>query len=245
MGKNVGAIMAKESENQGVPVKLLLYKWAGSWGPFKVKVPCGECVLTEDVIEDTLANELADLKVDFEVKEWLTYWWEPLFASGGWHAPIVLVEKKVIGQGDALNRGVLTEAVVREYVKRFPLEGTVIFSKEKCPHCTRAKGYLKDAGIEYRHLDVVKNPAAMYEMLARVKPIIGEETPITTPQIWIDGEFIGGADDLGAKLGIEVDPDPRRGQGALSPNRKLKRKEKKALQTKYPTPSASERSSAT
>ena len=228
--------MAKDSKNKGVPVKLMLYKWAGSWGPFKVKIPCGECALTEDVIEDTLANELAGVKVDFEIKEWLTYWWEPLFASGGWHAPIVLVEGKVIGQGDALNRGVLTEAIVREYVQRFPVEGTIVFGKDKCPHCTRAKNYLDDAGIDYVYMDVVKNPGAMYEMLARVKPIIGEKTPVTTPQVWIDGTFIGGADELGKRLGINVDPDPRRGKGALSPSRKLSSKEKRVLEEKYPSP---------
>ena len=42
------------------PVKVLLYRWGGKWGPFKVKIPCGECSLTKDVIEDTLKNELAN-----------------------------------------------------------------------------------------------------------------------------------------------------------------------------------------
>jgi len=28
------------------PVQILLYRWAGKWGPFKVKIPCGECTLT-------------------------------------------------------------------------------------------------------------------------------------------------------------------------------------------------------
>lgn len=207
------------NKNRGKPVKLILYKWAGKWGPFKIKIPCGECALTEDVIEDTLENELAGAKVEFEVREWLTNWWKALFAGFpkiGWHAPIVFVENQLIGQGDALNRGVLTEAVIREYVKRFDLEGNVIFSKEKCPHCARAKKYLNDAGIDYVHYDVVTNPAAMYEMLARVKPIIGEKTPVTTPQIWLDSSFVGGADDLGERLGVNVEPDPRRGRGALS-----------------------------
>ncbi|MEO0880135.1 MAG: glutaredoxin [Pseudomonadota bacterium] len=214
-------------------VQLRLYKWAGQWGPFKVKIPCGECALTEDVIEDTLAHELANAEVDFTVKEWLTYWWEPLMAGGGWHAPIVLVGNKVIGQGDALNRGVLTEAVIREHVKRFPLDGNHLFGKEKCGHCTRAKGYLTKAGIDYANHDVVKNPGAMYEMLARVKPIIGEQTPVTTPQIWLNGNFVGGADELGAQLGFEVEPDPRRGRGALSPPKKLSGKESRRLQEKY------------
>ncbi len=217
----------RAGKNVGVPVKLLMYKWAGQWGPFKVKIPCGECALTEDVIEDTLNFELANATVDFEVKEWLTYWWEPLFAGGGWHAPIVMIGKKVISQGDALNRGVLAEAVIREHVQRFSLEGNHLFGKDKCPHCTRGKEYLERAGIEYTYHDCVKNPGAMYEMLARVKPIIGEETPVTTPQIWLDGQYVGGADELETKLGFDVEPDPRRGQGSLSPRKGDKKKVQK------------------
>lgn len=206
----------KNSDNVGVPVRLTLYKWAGQWGPFKVKIPCGECALTEDVIEATLNHELKNAEIKFEVKEWLTYWWEPLIPAGGWHAPIVMVENKVIAQGDALNRGTLAEMVIREHVKRFDLKGTHVFGKVKCQHCNRAKDYMKRAGIEYTYHDVVENPGALYEMLARVKPIIGEKTPVTTPQVWIDGDFIGGADELAERLGFDVEADPRRGKGAMT-----------------------------
>ncbi|MEM9013813.1 MAG: glutaredoxin [Pseudomonadota bacterium] len=226
MGKDDDAIEQR-------PVRLRLYRWAGQWGPFKVRIPCGECALTEDVIEDTLNVELAGAKVEFEVKDWLSHWWEPLLDGGGWHAPIVLVEKKVIGQGDALNRGVLAEAVIRDYVKRYPIEGTHLFGKDNCGHCDRAKSYLKRAGIDYQYRDVVKNPGALYEMLARVKPIIGEKTPVTTPQIWIDGEFVGGADELEAILGFDVEPDPRRGRGALTPPSKMRAKAAMQLLEKY------------
>ncbi|MEM8723872.1 MAG: glutaredoxin, partial [Cyanobacteria bacterium P01_G01_bin.39] len=40
-------------------VPITLFRWAGAWGPFKVKIPCGECTLTKDVILDTLQQELA------------------------------------------------------------------------------------------------------------------------------------------------------------------------------------------
>ncbi|MEM1139728.1 MAG: glutaredoxin domain-containing protein [Pseudomonadota bacterium] len=200
------------------PIKLLLYKWAGKWGPFKVKIPCGECALTEDVIADTLATELAGIPVEFETREWLSNWWEPL-PKGGWHAPIVMVEGEVVAQGDALNRGVLTEKIVRLYTERFNLEGTHLFGKETCPHCTRAKGYFSQVGVDYTYHDVVKNPRALYEMLSRVKPIIGEKTPVTVPQIWIDGTYVGGADHLSELLDCPVEANPERGQCSLSPGR--------------------------
>lgn len=201
------------------PVRLTLYKWAGRWGPFQIKIPCGECALTEDVIADTLTNELADIPVDFRVLPWLDNWYRPLL-KGGWHAPIVMVEGQVISQGDALNRGVLAERIVRAHARRFRLEGNHLFGKTNCPHCQRAKGYLEAADVSYRYHDVVRDPRALYEMLARVKPIIGEKTPVTVPQIWLEGSYVGGADQLSALLDCEVEPNGERGQCSISPPRK-------------------------
>ena len=189
------------------PVKILLYRWGGKWGPFKVKIPCGECGLTKDVIADTLANELSNAVVEVETKDWLS---NMVRASikGARHAPCVLVNGKVVFQGGALNRGLLAEIVMNEHVQHFPLEGNHIFGKDNCPFCVRAKEDMDRLGIEYTYHDVVKNPGAMYEMLARVKPIVGPKTPITTPQVWIDGEYIGGSDALRDKYHLS-DADPK------------------------------------
>ena len=51
------------AEPAAVPVTITLYRWAGAWGPFKVSIPCGECSLTLDVINDTLAHELEGIPV--------------------------------------------------------------------------------------------------------------------------------------------------------------------------------------
>lgn len=196
-------------------VRITLYRWAGAFGPFKIKIPCGECALTRDVISDTLANELADIPVDLQTRDWLSLWWQPLL-KGGWHAPIVMVEGRVISQGNALNRGVLTEAVIALHAGRTPATGHHLFGKETCPHCQRAKGYLKAAEIDFRYHDVVKDPRALYEMLARVKPLVGPSTPISVPQIWLDGRYIGGADALSERLHSSVEANPERGQSSLS-----------------------------
>jgi glutaredoxin len=176
-------------------IKVTMYRWSGSWGPFRIRIPCGECTLTHDVLRDTLNNELQNIPVKLEVFDWLDEWWRPL-RKGGWHAPIVLVEGKVISQGGALNRGVFTQAVIELYSRRTPMVGSHLFGKEGCPHCERGKKYLEEAGIDYVYHDVVRNPEALYEMLARVKPIIGAKTPVTVPQIWIEGQYVGGADQL-------------------------------------------------
>ncbi len=198
------------------PVRVTLYRWAGRWGPFRVNIPCGECALTVDVIEDTFARELSGIPVELDSREWLSEWWRPL-PAGGWHAPIVMVEGRVVSQGHALNRGVLTEAVIAAHVRQSEIRGNYVFGKEGCPHCVRAKSYLDEAGMDYEYHDVVREPRALYEMLGRVKPIIGPKTPVTVPQIWLDGSYVGGADDLSERLERSVEPNPDRGRNSLSP----------------------------
>lgn len=204
------------TEPTASPVAVTLYRWAGAWGPFKVKIPCGECSLTLDVIQDTMAHELDGIPVAVDIHDWLSEWWRPL-PKGGWHAPIVIVEGRLVSQGHALNRGVLTEAVIDAWARRSAPAGNHLFGKETCPHCVRAKSYLAEAGIDYAYHDVVRDPRALYEMLARVKPIVGPKTPITVPQIWLDGAYVGGADMLGDLLDRDVEPNPDRGRCSLSP----------------------------
>ncbi len=201
-------------------VKITLYRWAGKWGPFRVKIPCGECALTKDVILDTMETELAGISVELDIREWLSEWWRPLL-NGGWHAPIVLVEGKVISQGSALNRGLLTQAVIEVHSRSTEIEGNHLFGKATCPHCRRAKDYLEKKEIDYSYHDVVKSPRALYEMLARVKPIVGPKTHITVPQIWLDGRYVGGADQLSNILHQPVEPNRDRGQCSLSPGERV------------------------
>jgi len=203
---------------EGSAVIISLYRWAGAWGPFKVIIPCGECSLIRDVIADTMAHELAGIPVELQTYDWLSRWWEPL-RKGGWHAPIVMVEGRVISQGAALNRGLLIQAVIEAHAKNFVAKGNLLFGKQSCPHCQRAKGYLEQSGIDYQYFDVVSEPRALYEMLARVKPRISAKTPVTVPQIWLEGAYIGGADELSERLRCTVEPNPERGQCSLSASR--------------------------
>ncbi|MFK7825959.1 MAG: glutaredoxin family protein [Oligoflexales bacterium] len=196
-------------------VMITVFRWAGSWGPFKVKIPCGECSLTKDVIKDTIEKELQDIPVELDMRDWLSEWWRPL-KLGGWHAPIVIVGGKIVSQGAALNRGVLTQAVIETYAKSAEIKGNHLFGKNSCPHCVRAKKYLEDSKVNYEYHDVIESPRSLYEMLSRVKPIVGPKTPITVPQIWLDGKYVGGADELSKKLDCKVEPNYERGQSSLS-----------------------------
>ncbi|MEE8574496.1 MAG: glutaredoxin [Thermodesulfobacteriota bacterium] len=180
-------------------VNITVYKWAGAFGPFKIKIPCGECALTRDVIGDAMGKELAGVPIELQIHDWLSEWWRPLI-KGGYHAPIVMVDGSVIAQGVALNRGVLIEAVIRSYSKKTKVKGNHLFGKEGCPYCKRAKEDLAKLAIDYTYHNVIESPRAMYEMLERVKPLISSKTPVTVPQIWLGGTYIGGSDSLAEKI---------------------------------------------
>ena len=202
------------------PVTITIHRWAGAWGPFRIKIPCGECALTEDIVRNCLETDLAGIDARVEEHDWLSEWWRPL-RRGGWHAPIVQVNGKVISQGIALNRGVLIQSVIEAATASVPLPGNHVYGKPGCPHCAQAKGQLEAAGIAHAYHDVIADPRALYEMLARVKPIIGPKTPVTVPQIWIDGAHVGGASELREMLDADAIPSApgRSPSSATAPRR--------------------------
>ena len=65
-----------------------------------------------------------------------------------------------------------------------------IYSTMFCGYCARAKGLFERKGVAYENIDVIEDPGKREEMLARSG---GRQT---VPQIFIDGEHIGGADEL-------------------------------------------------
>ena len=74
-----------------------------------------------------------------------------------------------------------------------------------CPYCARARALLKKKGVAFTEIDLDEEPRRLDEMIRRA----GGRTSV--PQIFIDGEHIGGSDDmaaldrkglLDAKLGI-------------------------------------------
>jgi len=65
-----------------------------------------------------------------------------------------------------------------------------IYSTLFCPYCSRAKSLLDRKGVKYINFDMIEDGSKREEMLKRA----GGRTSV--PQIFIDGEHIGGCDDL-------------------------------------------------
>lgn len=67
-----------------------------------------------------------------------------------------------------------------------------IYTTPTCPYCLAAKALLDKKGVSYTEMTVIGAPAKRQEMLERAN---GSHT---VPQIFIDGQHIGGFDDMNA-----------------------------------------------
>lgn len=67
-----------------------------------------------------------------------------------------------------------------------------IYTKDGCPFCDRAKGLLKSKGVQFTEINV-GNDSVKRENLTKISN--GSKT---VPQIFIDGQHLGGCDDLHA-----------------------------------------------
>jgi len=61
-----------------------------------------------------------------------------------------------------------------------------------CPYCTRARALLERKGVAFAEIDLNEEPARRGEMVQRA----GGRTSV--PQVFINGEHIGGSDELAA-----------------------------------------------
>jgi glutaredoxin 3 len=61
-----------------------------------------------------------------------------------------------------------------------------------CSYCTRARTLLRRKGVAFVDIDIDESPTRRAEMIRRA----GGRTSV--PQIFIDGEHIGGSDELAA-----------------------------------------------
>lgn len=73
-----------------------------------------------------------------------------------------------------------------------PVPDVVVFAKQGCPHCARAKAALEAAGLAYDQVVIGKDAG-----MTTLRAATGANT---VPQVFIDGTLIGSADALEAHL---------------------------------------------
>jgi glutaredoxin 3 len=67
-----------------------------------------------------------------------------------------------------------------------------VYTKFLCPYCTRAMTLLSKKGVSFEEVDISMGGPKRTEMVER------SGGRVTVPQIFIDGQHIGGSDDLAA-----------------------------------------------
>ena len=73
--------------------------------------------------------------------------------------------------------------------KASPPPRITFFSKPGCQHCARARKMLKDKVLRFEEIELGSNGVSISSMHA----VSGQDT---TPQVYVDGQHIGGADEL-------------------------------------------------
>lgn len=68
----------------------------------------------------------------------------------------------------------------------------IVYSKSYCPYCQAAKALLTRKGARFTEIDLTTDPEGQRAMAKKAN---GRST---VPQIFIDGQHIGGSDDLHA-----------------------------------------------
>lgn len=68
----------------------------------------------------------------------------------------------------------------------------IVYTKDYCPYCVRAKDLLKRKGQAFKEVDITHDEALQQEMITKSG---GRRT---VPQIFINNTHVGGCDDLHA-----------------------------------------------
>jgi glutaredoxin len=71
-----------------------------------------------------------------------------------------------------------------------------VYSKDNCPFCVKAKHLLTQKGIEIEEISAVDHRDQLIEAVTAATG----QPPKTVPQVWLDGEYVGGYTELAKKL---------------------------------------------
>ena len=69
----------------------------------------------------------------------------------------------------------------------------MIYSKQPCPYCVRAKAFLKEKGIPFVEIDLSNN-------FDEIEALKKRTNHMTMPQIFVDDMFVGGYTELVSKF---------------------------------------------
>ena len=72
------------------------------------------------------------------------------------------------------------------------MAAVTIYTRDYCGYCSRAKALLASKGVDFEEKNATANPDFRQEMIAR------SNGGTTFPQVFINGQHVGGCDDIHA-----------------------------------------------
>ena len=72
------------------------------------------------------------------------------------------------------------------------MAAVTIYTRDYCGYCSRAKALLSSKGVGFEEKNATANPDFRQEMIAR------SNGGTTFPQVFINGQHVGGCDDIHA-----------------------------------------------
>lgn len=103
---------------QDCPVNITIYRFTGSQGLFSMpKKWCEECDLLVAMVKNTIMELGIEDQVNLEIKPWFLWWWLPLLTNLAWHAPILIINGKLVSQGILPSQQTLIKALTQNVSK--------------------------------------------------------------------------------------------------------------------------------
>jgi len=85
------------------PIKVIIYKYTGPQGLFTIPESwCEECDLLVRAVKGEI--EESGAKAELTIRPWFLWMAVPFFRHFGWHAPILVVNGRMVSQGIVAKR---------------------------------------------------------------------------------------------------------------------------------------------
>lgn len=96
-------------------IYITIYRFTGSQGILKVPQKWREeCDLLIASVRKAIAELRIENQVRLVIKPWAIWFWEPLIKYSAWHAPILIINKKLVSQGLVPSQETLVKVLTQE-----------------------------------------------------------------------------------------------------------------------------------
>jgi len=93
-------------------VQITIYRFTGKQGLFTIpKDWCLECDVLIEMVQDVVKGLGMEGKVDLKIRPWFPWAWFVFLRYFAWHAPILIINGKLISQGIVPERQRVADAL--------------------------------------------------------------------------------------------------------------------------------------